>query len=104
MVMEALQNIFPDKMHKNERKFVLERIEGEKPRRSDGTVDTTLFTGENNLWAVFDPMTNMWNLKYTRGTLPGAFAGQRFTQFSRLRSYVSDYYENRGIKIKEIQE
>jgi len=100
--MSALLDMFPDKMRTNERKFVLERVEGDKVRRNDGTVDNTLFTGDNNLIAVFDPETNMWGLRYEKGTLPGAFKDQRFTQFAKLVAYVKNYYAKRGIEVKEI--
>ena len=100
--MLAMDGHFSDKMRKNERTFILEKIEGKSAISSTGTVDNNLFTGDNNLRAIFNPETNMWSLKYDRGILPGAFLGHAFTQFSKLKSFVEEYYKKRNIKVKEI--
>lgn len=87
----------------NDRVLVLQVEEGKKPLTSMGVPDPRLFNGENKLHAIMDNRTSLWYLKYDMGVLPGALK-QKFTSFSKLYKYVSDYYGRRGLKIVEVIE
>lgn len=84
-----------------DRVLVLRPIEGKRPLSSTGLVDTRLFTGANNLHAVMNQRTCLWNLKYDSGGLPDPLK-QRFTSFDRLKQYADGYFRKRGIEIVEV--
>lgn len=85
----------------SDRVLVLEVIDGEKPKSSTGLTDSRLFTGANKLHAIMDIQSTLWSLKYEMGGVPEEFK-QRFTSFSKLKSFVDDYYATRNVRIKEV--
>lgn len=70
-------------------------------RDSGGLIDNRLFTGGNRLHAIMDPQTTFWRVQYDAG-LPPSPLRQQFTSFSRLLSFVEDYYKKRNIKITKV--
>jgi hypothetical protein len=84
----------------SDRIFVLAPIAG-GARGSTGIVDKQLFTGGNRLHAILDNETCLWKLKYDNGGLPPALK-QKWTNFSKLYTYVEDYMKKRNIEIKEV--
>ena len=95
-----LNNI--DKERKSDRVLVLEPIEGQKVRGSTGMVDPTLFTGENNIHALQEPITGFWRVKYDRGSPPPSIKEQKFTSFNRLMEFLGPYFEKRGVSITKV--
>ncbi len=83
--------------------FKLKPMEGKKPTSASGLVDNRLFTGENNLHAVMDTQYSLWYLKYDNGAVPPPLQ-QRFTSFSKLLNFVTDYYSKRNIEITEVHD
>lgn len=73
-----------------------------KAKGNTGLVDKTLFTGENELYALIDPQTSFWYLKYKRGGLPDPLK-QSFTSFNKLYDFVKGYFGKRNIDILEIE-
>lgn len=85
----------------SDRILVLERMEGKHTLSTKGVPDNRLFTGENKLHAVFNPDNSMWYLKFDSGLLPEQFK-QWFTSFSKLLTFVKQYYEKRNVLVKEV--
>jgi len=90
-------------MHSNDRVLSLVPIEGKSSVATNGLVDPRLFTGENKLHIVRDPMNSMWFFKYEMGMLPEPLK-QRFTTFDRAIKHATEYFKKRNIEIKEIIE
>lgn len=84
-----------------DRTLVLKPIDGKDALSAGGMVDKRLFTGGNNLHAIMDPEYGHWHVEYDSGTIPPAFQ-QRWTSFSKLQSFVSEYYKRRNVEITEI--
>ena len=70
---------------------------------SMGKVDNRLFSGENNLHAKMDLEYGHWYLQYESGSLPQPLQ-QRWTSFSRMRNFVTDYFKRRNVEIAEIKD
>lgn len=87
----------------NDRVFVLRPMEGESQRKASGTVDKRLFTGSNRLHAIRDGQTSLWSLKYDAGILPEPLK-QSFTTFQKVRDFVANYFERRGVQVTEVLE
>lgn len=85
----------------NDRILVLAKIEGTETLDAAGKVDNRLFSGKNRLHAIKDPQTNFWRLQYDSGILSQSLK-QEWTSFTRLMSFVEEYFKRRGIEIKEI--
>lgn len=97
MAMSNMSNLSsPDRVIK------LEVIDDKLPKTSTGMVDTTLFTGENNLHARIDPQTMMWNVHYEKGAVPGALRDQKWTSFAKAYKDLELYFKDRNIKITEV--
>ena len=86
-----------------DRVLVLKPIEGKDTLNTKGMVDKRLFTRENNLHAVMDPEYGHWRVEYDSGIIPPAFQ-QRWTSFSKLYNFVTEYYKRRNVQITEIIE
>ena len=84
-----------------DRVLVLKPIEGKDQLNTKGMVDKRLFTRENNLHAVMDPEYGHWHVEYDSGVIPPVFQ-QRWTSFSKLYNFVSEYYKRRNVQITEI--
>ena len=93
----------PSNVKTNDRVLLLRPIDG-KATSTKGSVDNRLFTGGNKLHAVMDEQFCHWYFKYDSGQLPGALKDQRFTSFSKLMSYVTEYYKRRNVEIVEIKD
>lgn len=86
----------------SDRVIKLEIIDDKLPKTSTGMVDTSLFTGENNLHARINPETMMWTVHYEKGAVPGSLKEQRWTSFAKLYKDLELYFKARNIKITEI--
>lgn len=91
------------KMKSDDRVLVLKPVEGKQTLASDGSVDKRLFTGENNLHAIYDEVSGVWSMKYDKGAIPGGLQG-RFTLFSELLSTARSYFNKRNVGIVEVRE
>lgn len=91
------------RMKSDDRVLVLRPTEGLQARAADLSVDKGLFTGENNLHAVYDTNKGLWTMKYDRGALPGGLQNQ-FTLFSELLAHARVYFKKRNISIVEVRE
>ena len=91
------------KIKKDRRIISLRPIDGMKPRGSTGMIDPRLFSGDNQLIAVYDINNGMWYARYTIGATPASLQ-QRFTQFNDLIEYLRDYYKSRNVEISGIQD
>lgn len=89
------------KMLPDRRVFTLKPIEGLKPLTSSGMVDPRLFTGESQLFAVYDPQKGVWFLRSDGGSLPGGLQGQ-FTEYGKLVEYITSYYLARNVSVKSM--
>ena len=94
--MIATNTASPDRVIK------LEIIDNKLPKTSTGMVDTSLFTGDNNLHARIDPQTMMWTVHYEKGAVPGSLKEQCWTSFAKLYKDLERYFKDRNIKITEI--
>lgn len=83
--------------------LILKPIEGKKALTSSGIVDSTLFSGDNNLHAKMDTQTCLWYPEMDKGVLPPQLK-QRFTSFHKLHDFVKTYYNRRNIDIVEIRD
>lgn len=86
------------KMNSDKRFITLQPMKDKQPLTMLGNVDSRLFTGENQLLAVYDDRDGMWYLRYTVGATPHGLQ-QRFTLFSNLVDFVREYYKTRNIEI-----
>jgi hypothetical protein len=85
-----------------DRILVLAKLdEGKGTKNTQGLVDNRLFTGENKLHAIADIQTMQWFLRYDSGILPEPLK-QRFTSFTKLMQFVTEYYKRRNIKIEKV--
>lgn len=91
------------KMKSDDRVLVLKPTEGLQARAADLSIDKGLFTGENNLHAIYDEMKGLWSMKYDRGGLPGGLQNQ-FTLFSELLEHARAYFKKRNVSIVEVRE
>ena len=93
-------NFMSDRAHnlvKNsstDRILVLGKLNAELP--ISGMMDFT-----NTLHAVMDTQTTMWYMKYDHGILPEVLK-QRFTSWSKLMGFVTEYFKRRNIKIEKV--
>lgn len=85
-----------------DRVIKLEVIDDKLPKTSTGMVDTSLFTGGNNLHARIDPQTMMWTVHYEKGAVPNSLKEQKWTSFARLYKDLELYFKDRNIKITEV--
>lgn len=90
-------------MRSDDRILVLQLIDGSKPKRDSGLVDSRIFTGENTLHAVRDPNFSYWTLKYEHGAVPPPLQ-QRFISFNDLYQFTSDYFKNRNIAVVDVKD
>lgn len=90
------------KERSDDRVLVLKLMEGKTAQSSSGMLDNRIFTGENNVHAIRNPLTNLWYLKYDKGGLPQGLRTQKFTSFNKLHTFVKEYFKRRNIEIKEI--
>ena len=86
-----------------DRILVLRPMEGKTAKDTAGRVDGRLFTNENNLHAIMDPQYGHWFFKYDSGTLPEPMQ-QRFTSFSKLHSFATEYFKRRNVDIVDVKE
>jgi len=96
MAMNSMNTASSDRVIK------LEVIDDKLPKTSTGMVDTSLFTGENNLHARINPQTMMWTVHYEKGAVPGSLKEQRWTSFAKLYKDLELYFKDRNIKITEV--
>ncbi len=89
------------KEKKSDRVLVLKPIEGKETLTNKGLVDKRLFSGGNNLHAIRDQQTTLWNFKYESGVLPDELR-QKFTSFTKLKAHADEYFEKRNIEITEV--
>jgi len=90
-------------MRSPDRVLVLEPIEGMSPKKNTGLVDTSLFTGSNQLHAVMDTSTTLWRFQYEKGVLPEQLK-HKFTSFKTLMKHADEYFKKRNIQIKEVKD
>ena len=69
-------------------------------KEGPGLIGREVFTGANNLHAVYDDSQQLWYLKLERGAVPEALR-QRFTSFSQLYKVCQTYFENKDIDVYE---
>lgn len=91
------------KMKSNDRVFVLEKVEGTQGKSTSGMIDNRLFDGGNKLHAKLDPHSMLWSVNMDKGLVPQVLK-QQWTSFPKLKDYVTSYYANRGVRVKEIIE
>jgi hypothetical protein len=91
--------VYNTKMHSSDRVFRLTPIGDVKD--TNGIIDKRLFSGENKLHALMDTQTCLWSLKYEMGGLPNPLK-QQFTSFSRLLTFVTEYFKRRNVEVKEV--
>jgi hypothetical protein len=87
-------------MRSEERELVLKPI-GRGPLSTAGLVDSRLFTGENNLRVLKDPITNLWIFKYRSGITPAPLR-QKFTSYASLMTFAEGYFGRRNIVIEKV--
>jgi hypothetical protein len=92
---------YSTKMRNTDRVIILEPKEGSNTLDSKGMVDNRLFTGENKLHAVMDPINCQWSLKYDSGVIPRPLSG-KWTSFSKMVEHLTQYFNRRNINIKQI--
>jgi hypothetical protein len=93
-----------EKMRSDDRVFTLKPIPGAKALKTVGIVDSSLFTGSNQLHAKRDPQFSFWKLNYSNGgNLPEPLQ-QTFTSFSKLVAFITEYYKRRNVTITEIHD
>lgn len=85
----------------NDRVLVLERVLDKPILNTSGIPDRRLFTGENKLHAILDTQTMMWTLRYDHGIAPEPFK-QKFTSFTKLQDFVTDYFKRRNVNIVKV--
>lgn len=90
-------------MHSLDRVIVLQPMEGKTALSGTGAPDKGLFTGENNLHAVYDNVYGLWVMKYDRGQLPGGLEG-KFTDLDLLLAHVRSYFAKRNVEIVEVRD
>ena len=90
-----------DNDRSTDRILMLAPIAGKATKSSEGFTDNRLFTGENKLHAVLDKEHMLWYLRMDSGLLAQELK-QKFTSFSMLRKFVTDYYLRRNIEVKEV--
>lgn len=100
--IEQLRDL--DNNAKDDRIISLAPKKGEKVKTSSGMIDSNLFTGENQLHAVFEGHTCLWYLKYTNGALPEPLRDKRYTSFKKAVEAAENYYSRRGLEITKIEE
>ncbi len=84
-----------------DRKILLEPMEGKEPKGTNGQIDPKLFKGDNYLHAVIDTQTMLWSLHFDSGVVPGSFK-QQFTSFPKALKFVEDYYAKRNVKVSQV--
>jgi len=85
-----------------DRILVLTKLDPDKNTLSGtGLIDNQLFTGGNELHAIMDTRTSLWYLKYKSGILPEPLR-QKFTGFTGLMKFVTEYFKRRNIKIERV--
>jgi len=92
-----------EKMHSLDRVIVLKPMEGKSALDVTGAPDKRLFTGENNLHAIFNNTFGLWELKYDSGSLPGGLDG-KFTDLDILLQHVRQYFGKRNVEIVEVKD
>lgn len=92
------------KMRSDDRILVMKTVEGKRQIDTGGRVDyKDLFSGEgDNLHAIMDPNTCLWEFRYARGALPPNLKGQRFTSFNKLLTFARSYFDKRNLEIVEV--
>jgi hypothetical protein len=89
------------KMRSDDRIIELKPMPGVNPKNSIGNTDSRLFTGENQLHAVYNEMTGMWSLRYEQGAVPGALK-ERWTMFEDLLATVKRYFSSRNVEVTRV--
>lgn len=92
----------PSNVRSDDRILVIRPVEGKDPLSSKGLTDKRLWTGENKVHAILDPMTMLWCIRYEIGAPPPAVRDQNFTSFRALMIYIKDYFEKRNLEIVEV--
>lgn len=84
------------------RTLILRPMEGEKAKTTTGMVDSRLFKGENELYAVMDRQSNLWSFRYKIGGIPEQLKGS-WTRFQKAEEVAREYFKQRNIEIVEIK-
>lgn len=92
-----------EKVKKDRRVISLRPIDNKKPLTTSGAIDSRLFTGENQLVAIYDTASGMWSARYTIGATPMGLQ-QRFTLFNELVEYLRQFYRLRNVEISGIKD
>lgn len=71
------------------------------PVDNAGMIDKRLFSGENNLLALKDPVYDLWYIRYEHGTIPEELR-QSFTSFTMLFKHAKTFFNKRNIEISEV--
>lgn len=93
-------NTLKDKNRFNDRLVICRKMEGKNALSSSGLIDNRIFTGENNLHIIQGPDA-LWHFKYDHGMLEQKLK-QKFTTFTAIKNFITDYMARRNIEVKEI--
>lgn len=85
----------------SDRVLTLSQMKDRPPIDSTGMTDKRLFTGENKLHGIKDPLYDLWHIRFEQGTIPEDLR-QSFTSFAILFKHVKAYYNKRNIEVSEV--
>lgn len=92
-----------EKMHTTDRLIVLRPMEGKDPKDAQGNVDKRLFSGENNLHAVYDVNKGWWSVRYDKGAIPGGL-DRNWTDLTNTVDTVRQYFAARNVEVVEVRD
>lgn len=99
--MEMVNSLAQGKIHSDERYLVIRPMEGKHTLSSKGLVDNRVFQEGNTMYAMLDPVTNLWVIKFAAGSPPGPLR-QKFTSLPRLVEFVRVYMAKRNLELVEV--
>lgn len=85
----------------SDRIISLRQMKDKPPLDTAGMIDKRLFSGENKLHAIKDPIYDLWHLRFEQGTIPEELR-QSFTNFTILMKHAKAYYNKRNVEIFEV--
>lgn len=87
------------KMNGNDRILKLTKRE-KRLNTFPGLIGEEVFTGKNNLHAVYKEDLGLWYLKLEKGAVPEGLK-QQWTSFSALMKHTKLYFDGKAIDVKE---
>ena len=97
----VLPNPTRDKMHSDQRYLIIRPMEGQHSLSSTGLVDNRVFQGGNTVYAMRDPLTDLWVIKFASGSPPGPLR-QQFTTLPMLIEFARVYLAKRNLNLVEV--